>query len=1240
VTSWRWSHGARAARRGRRALAAAGAGLAVTLLLTAAVVAVSRQSLEAAEQERLDERRRLVQRLGEFATDAYSPQRLATAAARTPFPRDDPAVAARLLEQFRTSEIGDPTALAAVVRRDGSVLAVSPAGATPPLADVRSAWVAALAGHPASADTFTYQGRTVWATAAPVGIAPRWGALVVVQETTGTAAQLFGQELGTLKTGPGGLFWLDRQGRVLTSWDPRRIGHQVADPAELARRPLGRPLTTTTGDGDDETTTVSIRLPDGSTVGFEQNTAALFADLLSEQRSRSLTLLAVFACAALGVLAATVRRLRAVRRSRARLDALLRNAHDVVLVATPGGTLRFVSASIEPLLGHDPHAWTGRSLLDLADDGDAGRLRELLADPDAERDPVDVRLRTAEGGHRWFDVEAGDVTGNPDLRGVLFTCREIGRRRALQEELLHQARHDALTGLPNRTVLTEVLTAQLDAARGPGSPAPPALLFLDLDRFKHVNDTWGHSAGDAVLRAVAERLAGAIGPDDVACRFGGDEFGIVLPATGERRAVDVARRLVAAVDEPVELGDGAVASVGVSVGVALPGPGHDAETLLRAADTAMYRAKRDRRGRYVVAYGDGPDQRSPAPHTLATTPVPAGGARDIPPENPVGPTDPAPADPARRPAPGRAGDGRLLGTVAPIVAATLAIVAVAGAGVWQTREARRTAEAQRTAERLRTTQGVAQYADVLANPQRLLAPVNAAPWALDESGVDSLVLQAVLASDLGGEGARAELHAIGGAVLASAGDGPRTGIAAGDTAWRAALEGRVGYVPLLEEGGVHYGSYAIPILRAGRPAAVLVIVQPLAESLGQRLLEVVGSLGFGDGGVSVVDADGRVTTSWDRDLIGTRFLGRDVVRSLPAGRAVVVDGPPGDVTLAAAVTSTREADLKATVFRQPAAAFFGDLRTGQTARDLTLLAVVLAAIGLVVAASWQRERALRRSERHLDALLRHTHDLVVVLADGTATFVSSAMTGLLGHDPQAWLHRPWRDLVHPDDAERLSRHVTGGLGSAPDIRLLHADGTYRWFDVSSADLRGHRALRGYVVTAHEVGERKRLQAELRHNARHDALTGLLNRVTFTDEIGSFGARGGMGYAVLFVDLDRFKPVNDQHGHDAGDAVLRTVADRLRACVPPEAAVCRLGGDEFAVLLTDRDAASAENVAAVILARLREPIPLPGTGNAVRIDSTIGIARSDGADAADVLRRADLAMYRGKQDGRGRYAVHA
>ncbi len=174
-----------------------------------------------------------------------------------------------------------------------------------------------------------------------------------------------------------------------------------------------------------------------------------------------------------------------------------------------------------------------------------------------------------------------------------------GREEA-QAELVRQAAHDSLTGLPNRTRSLELLASTLSRAQRTG--AMTGLLFVDLDGFKAVNDTFGHGAGDDVLRAVAQRMAAVVRASDLVGRLGGDEFVVVLdPLVDEHAAVVVGDRLVAEVSRPVYRADGQEVSVGASVGVAISQDGRtDAGVLLVEADTAAYRAKRRGRGRTEV----------------------------------------------------------------------------------------------------------------------------------------------------------------------------------------------------------------------------------------------------------------------------------------------------------------------------------------------------------------------------------------------------------------------------------------------------------------------------------------------------------------------------------------------------------------------------------------------------------------------------------------------------------------
>jgi diguanylate cyclase (GGDEF)-like protein len=186
-------------------------------------------------------------------------------------------------------------------------------------------------------------------------------------------------------------------------------------------------------------------------------------------------------------------------------------------------------------------------------------------------------------------------------------------------------------------------------------------------------------------------------------------------------------------------------------------------------------------------------------------------------------------------------------------------------------------------------------------------------------------------------------------------------------------------------------------------------------------------------------------------------------------------------------------------------------------------------------------------------------------------------------------------------------------------------------------------VRSVVVTTRDVTAQKQLEAQLQHNAFHDALTGLANRALFTDRLEHALARTDRGQtpvAVLFVDLDDFKAVNDGSGHGAGDALLIAVADRLRRVLRPGDTVARLGGDEFAVLLEDAGSHHAEATAQRLLAVLTEPFPVAEAD--VRISASVGIAVGAAGlhDPDELLRHADVAMYAAKEAGKGRSAVFA
>ena len=259
-----------------------------------------------------------------------------------------------------------------------------------------------------------------------------------------------------------------------------------------------------------------------------------------------------------------------------------------------------------------------------------------------------------------------------------------------------------------------------------------------------------------------------------------------------------------------------------------------------------------------------------------------------------------------------------------------------------------------------------------------------------------------------------------------------------------------------------------------------------------------------------------------------------------------------------------------------------------------------------------------------------------------------AMLGL-DHTPLLPLAREWLDRVHPDDAARLRAEIDAHLaGTSPRLesehRLRHADGSWRWVLVRALVLRDGRERPSRLAgSMTDISARKSAEEDLRRAAMHDALTGLVNRAYFLDSLDRAVARvqrrPDKTIALLFLDLDRFKQINDSLGHLAGDRVIAAIARRLQSCVRPGDVLARLGGDEFAVLLDDlRDSTDATRVAE----RMQEALhaPLRNGLSEVVVTASIGIAFG-GAELEgheELLRDADLAMYRAKASGKARFEI--
>jgi diguanylate cyclase (GGDEF)-like protein/PAS domain S-box-containing protein len=287
----------------------------------------------------------------------------------------------------------------------------------------------------------------------------------------------------------------------------------------------------------------------------------------------------------------------ALAASEASFRLITEHASDLVVRQDLDGRFAYLSPSIRTLLGFDPEALVGTDGLALVHEDDVPRLRAALARLAADTyetgdERAEFRLRGADGSARWFEAiwtVICDGAGRP--RELHAVARDIHDRKAAEQALGHLALHDPLTGLANRTQLRDRIEHLLDSAPPPGTVA---LLFIDLDRFKPVNDRFGHDAGDELLRTVASRLRAAVRPDDLVARVGGDEFVVVVTHLADQAGLArLSARLERRLGEPYQLRCGTV-EVAASIGVAVADGALNPDELLLAADADMYATKRAR----------------------------------------------------------------------------------------------------------------------------------------------------------------------------------------------------------------------------------------------------------------------------------------------------------------------------------------------------------------------------------------------------------------------------------------------------------------------------------------------------------------------------------------------------------------------------------------------------------------------------------------------------------------------
>lgn len=285
-------------------------------------------------------------------------------------------------------------------------------------------------------------------------------------------------------------------------------------------------------------------------------------------------------------------------------------------------------------------------------------------------------------------------------------------------------------------------------------------------------------------------------------------------------------------------------------------------------------------------------------------------------------------------------------------------------------------------------------------------------------------------------------------------------------------------------------------------------------------------------------------------------------------------------------------------------------------------------------------------DEHLEFFFEISIDLMCIAGvDGYFKRVNPAFTKALGWTAEELLAKPFIEFVHPADRELTGnevRRLASGIDTVYfENRYLKKDGSWAWLGWTCPAATPENELFG---VARDISEQKKIQEHLVQLATYDSLTGLANRALFLDEAARAASRCNRtrtGMAVLYIDLDGFKPINDEIGHDAGDAVLREAAQRIASCIRDGDLAARLGGDEFGAIL-QASAAYPGPVAQRMIEAIGQPIAVHG--RTCQLSASIGLAISDVAPPPNrveqLIKCADIAMYDAKRGGGNRYVVYA
>jgi diguanylate cyclase (GGDEF)-like protein/PAS domain S-box-containing protein len=369
---------------------------------------------------------------------------------------------------------------------------------------------------------------------------------------------------------------------------------------------------------------------------------------------------------------------------------------------------------------------------------------------------------------------------------------------------------------------------------------------------------------------------------------------------------------------------------------------------------------------------------------------------------------------------------------------------------------------------------------------------------------------------------------------------------------------------------------------------------------------------------------------------GAAYLAHKPVFDVPLTANEIPDPSDafGRIRILAALTSNVSLNVARTTAEQADAKVNSLIETQIVLGSLGLLISVSLALALVA--------ATRRQVVHFRSLVRASTDLVIVFGNGGCRYVSSSVIEMLGRTEQELLGAGFEEIVHPDDVQAVAdiaegRELRGGI-----FRLLDRFGEWRQIEAHVTDLRDDRHIRGLVLNARDISEQIRLEGELTRQAFYDGITGLPNRALFRDRLAQALARTRRtreSLAVLMLDLDGFKQINESLGHDAGDRLLRLAAERFGEVSRPTDTLARLGGDEFTLLVEGAGEQQATTVAKRLLDSLADSFSLGDQELQVRASIGIVLASAGGSGAEDMMRDADVAMYAAKEAGRNRYEIY-